>query len=57
MEPPEKILWFLPQLTKKIKILQTWKFLRHSTPRLSENARKKLILLKVFFFDIQKFNI
>ena len=35
MEPSGKILWFSLYLTKKIEVL------RHSTPGISENARKK----------------
>ena len=55
-------------INKKIKVLQTRNYLWHSTPGISENARKKvnflgtlnsktLIQLKSFFFDLQKFNI
>jgi len=41
MEPPGKILWFSLKLTKKIEVLLTWNYMRHSTPGISENVRKK----------------
>ena len=42
MEPPGKNIWFSRiRLTKKIKVLEHWNYLRHSTTGISENAHKK----------------
>ena len=55
-------------VNKKIEVLQTWNYLRHITPGISENARNKSehlkdIKLEIFnsietlFFDPQKLDI
>ena len=68
MEPPEKILWFSQKLTKKTTVLKTLDYLQHSTPGISENARKKVNIfqdislknfnsIEIISFNLQKFNI